>query len=278
MTYEERIRTARSDMSKSFAKLADFLLDSYVEAAFMTASELAHTLDLDAATVVRFSQSLNYSGYPDLQREIRARVKTELLIRPQEASDPQSVTGIAFDAMNEVSLALERTRNSLDIDALVGLVEQIGAARRIVVLAEGPTQPTAYSFVLYLEQGGFPVYIARSGIADLARTVNISTPQDLLLAMEVAGQAPYIARALKEAQLKDIPTAAIVGAASLASARFADITLSAQAHPGIGIGIVSLEAVVYALSQVLRWRFADRYTGSEQAVTKYVKQIQSPLK
>ena len=278
MTYEERIRTARSDMSKSFAKLADFLLDSYVEAAFMTASELAHTLDLDAATVVRFSQSLNYSGYPDLQREIRARVKAELLIRPQEASDPKSVTGIAFDAMNEVSLALERTRNSLDIDALVGLVEQIGAARRIVVLAEGPTQPTAYSFVLYLEQGGFPVYIARSGIADLARTVNISTPQDLLLAMEVAGQAPYIARALKEAQLKNIPTAAIVGAASLASARFADITLSAQAHPGIGIGIVSLEAVVYALSQVLRWRFADRYTGSEQAVTKYVKQIQSPLK
>ncbi|MFC2053215.1 MurR/RpiR family transcriptional regulator [Chloroflexota bacterium] len=278
MTYEERIRTARSDMSKSFAKLADFLLDSYVEAAFMTASELAHTLDLDAATVVRFSQSLNYTGYPDLQREIRARVKAELLIRPQEASDPQSVTGIAFDAMNEVSLALERTRNSLDIDALIGLVEQIGAARRIVVLAEGPTQPTAYSFVLYLEQGGFPVYIARSGIADLARTVNISTPQDLLLAMEVAGQAPYIARALKEAQLKNIPTAAIVGAASLASARFANITLSAQAHPGIGIGIVSLEAVVYALSQVLRWRFADRYTGSEQAVTKYVKQIQSPLK
>jgi DNA-binding MurR/RpiR family transcriptional regulator len=278
MTYEERIRTARSNMSKSFAKLADFLLDSYVEAAFMTASELAHTLDLDAATVVRFSQSLNYSGYPDLQREIRARVKTELLIRPQEASDPTSVTGIAFDAMNEVSLALERTRNSLDIEALVGLVEQIGAARRIVVLAEGPTQPTAYSFVLYLEQGGFPVYIARSGIADLARTVNISTPQDLLLAMEVAGQAPYIARALKEAQLKNIPTAAIVGAASLASARFADITLSAQAHPGIGIGIVSLEAVVYALSQVLRWRFADRYTGSEQAVTKYVKQIQSPVK
>jgi len=278
MSYEERIRTARSNMSKSFAKLADFLLDSYVQAAFMTASELAYTLDLDAATVVRFSQSLNYSGYPDLQREIRARVKAELLIRPQEASDPQSVTGIAFDAMNEVSLALERTRNSLDIDALVGLVEKIGAARRIVVLAEGPTQPTAYSFVLYLEQGGFPVYIARSGIADLARTVNISTPQDLLLAMEVAGQAPYIARALKEAQQKNIPTAAIVGAASLASARFADITLSAQANPGIGIGIVSLESVVYALSQVLRWRFADRYTGSEQAVNNYVKQIQSPLK
>jgi DNA-binding MurR/RpiR family transcriptional regulator len=68
MLYEERIRQERVNMSKSFAKLADFLLDSYVEAAFMTASELAHVLNLDAATVVRFSQQLGYNGFPELQR------------------------------------------------------------------------------------------------------------------------------------------------------------------------------------------------------------------
>ena len=67
-TYEERIRHERPEMSKSFARLADFLLDSYVEAAFMTASELAHSLNLDAATVVRFSQHLGYTGFPKLQR------------------------------------------------------------------------------------------------------------------------------------------------------------------------------------------------------------------
>jgi len=33
MTYEERIRRGATEMSKSFAKLADFLLDSYVEAS-----------------------------------------------------------------------------------------------------------------------------------------------------------------------------------------------------------------------------------------------------
>ncbi len=71
MTYEERIRQERSDMSKSFARLADYLLDSYIEASFMTASELAHALNLDAATVVRFSQHLGYKGYPELLREIR---------------------------------------------------------------------------------------------------------------------------------------------------------------------------------------------------------------
>jgi len=264
-------------MSKSFAKLADFLLDSYVEAAFMTASELAHALNLDAATVVRFSQHLGYSGFPKLQREIRQRVKKDLLIRPQQADVPDSVPGVVSIAMREVSLALEQTRISLDTDSMERLIDKLGSARRITVVPEGPAQPTAYSLVLFLEQGGFPVYIARSSIVDLARTVNIAMPQDLILAMEVAGQAPYIARAMEEAQNRGIATAAIVGSASLASARFADVVLAAQAHPSIGVGIVSLETIVYALSQVLRWRFADRFAGTEQAIGELVERIQRPI-
>lgn len=277
MSYEDRIRQERANMSKSFAKLADFLLDSYVEAAFMTASELAHALNLDAATVVRFSQHLGYSGFPKLQREIRQRVKNDLLLRPKQAEVAESVTGVASTALQNISLALERTRISLDTEALSNLVEQLGQARRIVVLAEGPAQPTAYSLVLFLEEGGFPVYIARSGVADLARTVNIATSQDLLLAMEVAGQSPYIARAMGEAQQRGIPTAAIVGSASLASARYADTVVSAQAYPSLGVGIVSIETIVYALSQVLRWRFADRFTGTEQAISELSERIQLPL-
>jgi DNA-binding MurR/RpiR family transcriptional regulator len=264
-------------MSKSFAKLADYLLDSYVEAAFMTASELAHALNLDAATVVRFSQYLGYAGFPELQREIRDRVKGDLLIRPKQAEVAESAPGIVAAAMQELALALEHTRISLDTEALERLVDQMGQVRRTLVLAEGPAQPTAYSLVHYLEQGGFPVLIARAGVADLARTINTTTPQDLLLAMEVAGQSPYIARALEEAQTKGIPTAAIVGAASLASARAANIVLAAQAHPSLGVGIVSIEAIVYALAQVLSWRYADRFAGTEQAIAELSARIQRPF-
>lgn len=274
MLYEDRIRREHPNMSKSFAKLADYLLDSYVEAAFMTASELAHVLNLDAATVVRFSQFLGYRGFPELQREIRNRVKGDLLIRPQQAEVVDSAPGIVAAAMRELALALEQTRISLDTDALERLVERMGKVRRIVVLAEGPAQPTAYSLVHYLEQGGFPVYIARAGVADLARTINTATKQDLLLAMEVAGQSTYIASALGEAQAKGIPTAAIVGSASIASARSADIVLAAHAHPSLGVGIVSIEAIVYSLAQVLRWRYADHFAGTEQAIAGLSARIQ----
>jgi DNA-binding MurR/RpiR family transcriptional regulator len=274
MTYEDRIRQERPKMSKSFAKLADFLLDSYIESAFMTASELAHELDLDAATVVRFAQTLGYSGFPELQREIRQRVLKDLLVRPEEARVAESVPGVVARAMQELSLALEQTRISLDTDALAQLVEKMGEARRIIVLAENPAQAAAYNLVHFLEQGGFPIYIARPGVADLARTVHTATPQDLLIALEVTGQAPYIAGALDEARQKGLPTAAILGAASLASARAAEVVLAARANPSLGVGIISIEAIIYALCQALRWRFAERFAGAEQAIADLSTRIQ----
>lgn len=274
MTYEDRIRRERPGMSKSFAKLADFLLDSYIEAAFMTASELAHRLDLDAATVVRFAQTLDYKGFPDMQREIRQRVLSDLLVRPEQAKDAESVPGVVGNAMEELSLALEQTRISLDTEAVAKLVDQVGAARRIVVLAENPAQAAAYNLVHFLEQGGFPIYIARSGVEDLARTVHTATTQDLLIALEVSGQSPYIAGALEAARKKGLPTAAVLGAASLNSARAADVVLAARSNPSLGVGIISIESIIFSLCQALRWRFADRFAGAEQAISGLSANIQ----
>lgn len=273
MSYVDRIRAGRPNMSKSFARLADFLLDSYIEAAFMTATELAHAVDVDATTVVRFSQQLGYSGYPELLRDIRAHVKRDLLIRPQESKITDSVPGVVKQATQELGRSLEQTRMLMDTDAVEELMEKFALTRRVVVMPEGPAQPAAYNLVHLLEQGGFAVYISRSGVADLARTVFTATAQDLLLAIEVSGEAPYIARALAQAQKRGIPTAAILGAASLASARAADVVLVAQPHPSTEVGIVAVNAVVYALAQALRWRFRERFAGAQQAISELSEAI-----
>ncbi|MCS7248540.1 MAG: MurR/RpiR family transcriptional regulator [Anaerolineales bacterium] len=278
MNYEERIRAAKPKMSKSFSRLADYLLDSYIEASFMTASELAHTLNLDAATVVRFSQFLGYHGFPELQQEIRQKVRNDLLLRPREALEPNSVAGIAQSAMQEIAEAIEHTKISLNTEALSRLVELLGHVRRTVIFAEGPAQPNAYSLVQYLEQGGFPVYIARAGVVDLARALNNATHHDLILAVEITGQTPYIASALCEARSRGIPTAAIVGAASLTSTQCADIVIAAASHPSVGVGIVSLEAIIYTLAKLLRRRYADRFAGTEQAILEISNRIQQPVK
>jgi DNA-binding MurR/RpiR family transcriptional regulator len=153
----------------------------------------------------------------------------------------------------------------------------MGQARRIVVLAEAPAQPAAYNLVYFLEQGGFTIYIARPGVADLARTVHTSSTQDLLLAIDVSGQSPSIARALAVAQGREIPTAAIVGAASLPTARAADLVLAAQERPSVGVGVIVISTIIYVLVETLRKRFAGRFAGAEQAIAGISAHIQEPL-
>ena len=275
MSYEERIRTERPGMSKSFARLADFLLDSYIEASFMTASELAHALNLDAATVVRFSQHLGYKGYPELLREIRDKVRRDLLIRPRQAQVPTSVPGVVAAAMQSLGRELEQTRISLDTDALSRLVEEIGQARRIIILAEAPAQPAAYNLLYFLEQGGFQIYIARPGVVDLARTIHTAQPNDLLLAMDVSGISPNIPRALREARQRGIRTATIAGAASLPSTRSADVVLSALERPSIQTGVLIINVIIYVLVEVLRWTYAERFAGAEQSISELSTLLQT---
>jgi DNA-binding MurR/RpiR family transcriptional regulator len=223
-------------------------------------------VDVDAATVVRFAQMLDYTGFPELQREIKERVKHDLLIRPKEAAEPDSISGVVDATLGRLREAIEQTRMLLDTGVVEELVERIGSARRIIVMPESLGQAAAYTLVNLLEQGGFLVTVAHNGVTDLARTVSAATSEDLLVAIDVAGEAPYIARALREASMLGIPTAAIAGAASLKSAGVADLVLAGQNQPDIGTGIVVADAIVYTLAEALRWQYSDRFQGADEAI------------
>jgi len=274
MTFEDSIRRERANMSKSFAKLADFLVNSYTEASFMTASELAHVLNLDAATVVRFAQALGYTGFPQLQREIRQKVKNDLLIRPRQAEVSQSIPGVAATLLRELAKDLEQTRITLDTSALEELVEQIGRSSRILLIADPPAQPAAANLAYSLQQAGFLVDQSSPQASDLARLLYTASTQDLLLALEIRGETPSIVNALSEAQARGIPTAALVCTASLPATRPASIVLAAHTHPAAASGTLLVQILVYVLVQTLRSRYAQRFAQAEQAAAQIVTHLQ----
>lgn len=274
MSYEDRIRENRHGMSKSFSKLADFILDSYIQAALMTATELAHQVDVDAATVVRFAQRLGYSGFPELQNEIKERVKQDLLIRPEKAQNPNSIAGVIDATMKDLREVIDQARKLLDPEVVEGMISKIGAARRVIIIPDGLGQVAAYNLVDLLEQGGFLVSVAQPGVTNLARIVSTATGEDLLLAVDVSGDSPFIARALAEAGGINIPTAAIVGAPSHQSALEADVVLAAQNQASLGLALVVVDAIVYALAQALRWKFKDRFAGADEVIDKLFERLQ----
>lgn len=274
MSYDELIRVQRAGMSKSFAKLADFILDSHVQAALMTATEIAHQVDVDAATVVRFAQRLGYGGFPELQAEIKSRVLNELLLKPPVSGQVDSTLAAADSTLEQLRQAIEQTRLMLDGSSLDELVEALGAARRVLLVAEGIGQAAAYNLMNVLEQGGFIITLLPAAANDLARGISTAIAEDLLLVIDITGEAPYIARALEEAREAGLKTAAIAGAASHASARVAQLTLTTQSQTTVGVALVVMDALVYALAEAVRWRYRERFAGSDKAMEAMFERLQ----
>jgi DNA-binding MurR/RpiR family transcriptional regulator len=274
MPYRRKISVARPEMSKSFAKIADFLLDSYIDAGFMTATEIAHELNVDTATVVRFSQYLGYSGYAKLLEDIRDHIKRDLAPKKDPDKNAENNSGIVSDAVDQLLSSLDQTRISLDMAAVDHLVVQIGSAKRIIVIAEGSVIPAAYNLVNFLEVGNFPVSMSRPGLTGLARSLHNASDQDLLIAVDFSNEAPYLGPALREARAKGITTAVIASSPSLKSALSATIVLAARANTDVGIGIINIEALIFALEKAVQHRYPERFSGAGTAIAELSKSLQ----
>jgi DNA-binding MurR/RpiR family transcriptional regulator len=273
MTYEERIREAYPTFSKSFARLADFLLDSYLEAAFMTATELGHAINVDATTVVRFSQQLGYGGYPELLREIRDKIKSQLIAQPQKAGEAESLEGVVGTAMAELDSLFEQTRKLLDVTVVEKLIGRIEKADRIYLISDSDGRSASQILQNNLDRGGYAASAAEYGVMELARTIRLITKKDLLIAVQAIPESDRITAALREAKSAGAATAAVLGAASFTSAQHADLVLFAYAQPSVDLTTIALNAMAYTIGQSLRWQFPERFAGADQSVLQLASRI-----
>ena len=72
----ERLNHSGKRLSKGHRRIAQYIVDHYDKAVFMTASRLGESVGVSESTVVRFATALGYEGYPQLQRALQELAKT----------------------------------------------------------------------------------------------------------------------------------------------------------------------------------------------------------
>ncbi|MGO5052910.1 MurR/RpiR family transcriptional regulator [Lachnospiraceae bacterium LCP25S3_G4] len=65
----EAIRNAT--LTKTEGIIADFMLDNYAEACFMTSTDIALRLNVSESSVIRFCRTLGFKGYMDFQKMLQ---------------------------------------------------------------------------------------------------------------------------------------------------------------------------------------------------------------
>ena len=122
--------------SKGQKRIANFILDSYDKAAFMTASKLGKRVGVSESTVVRFAAELGYDGYPDMQRTLQKMIRNRLTsvqrieVTNDRLGDQDLLSMVLQSDIEKIRLTLEE----LDRDSFDKAVEAIVSARRIYII------------------------------------------------------------------------------------------------------------------------------------------------
>lgn len=134
------ILTTIHDQLRTFSKgqklIANYILQSYDKAAFMTASRLGKTVGVSESTVVRFAVELGFDGYPSMQRTLQELVRNKLtsVQRIEVANDRIGNQDVVSTVLQADIDTLRKTSETLDRREMNASVELILQAKRIYII------------------------------------------------------------------------------------------------------------------------------------------------
>ena len=130
-----RIEELLPTFSRSQKLIANYILNHYEKAAYMTALKLGNAVNVSESTVVRFAIELGFEGYPQLQRSLQSHIKNRLTsiqrmdVTRSRIGDLDPIEGVLTQDIDKIRRTLE-TVNREDFDNAVNTIVD---ARRIYI-------------------------------------------------------------------------------------------------------------------------------------------------
>lgn len=130
------IESKLPEMSKGQKAIANYIINHYDKAAFMTAAKLGTVVGVSESTVVRFAIELGYDGYPKLQKMLQELIKTKLTAvqRIEVSSNRIGGENILKTVLQSDMEKLKMTMEEINEDSFNKIVECILNAKRIYIL------------------------------------------------------------------------------------------------------------------------------------------------
>ena len=147
-----RIEEKYHGLSKGQKRLADYVVENYDKAVFLTAARLGEVVGVSESTVVRFAMQLGYKGYPEFQKALEELVRNRLnsIQRMEVAYGRISQSQILETVLQSDIEKIKLTLGIIDQSAFNMAIETILNARKIYVVGIRSCAPLASFLTFYL--------------------------------------------------------------------------------------------------------------------------------
>jgi DNA-binding MurR/RpiR family transcriptional regulator len=245
--FKERIREYYDALTPGFRKLADFLMQDTLDAAFLTASELARRVGVDPATVVRFSQEIGYSGYRELSREIKRYVRDQVTATYREAQEAKTEEDVLNVVLDNTEQQLQQFRTT-ETENLARAIRVLKGASKIWVTGEFTSQ----SIATFLADGldwaiGIPAEHFHPSIAETAAALVQMREGEALLALALGIPGLDTGYAVKLAREKGLKTVCITNSGTVLPAREADIAVIVPTKSPVAVASFNLSLLMVSV-------------------------------
>lgn len=178
------IQQKYSKLSKGQKIIANYIINDYDKAAFMTAAKLGDTLNISESTVVRFAIKLGYEGYRDLQNQLQELIKNKLttIQRLNLADDDYEIKEDTLVKIMEKDLDnIKKTINEIDAKAFNKAVDLILNAENIYTIGLRSSTFLAGYLSFYLNFLFDNIRLVSSGANDVFEQMLKIGPGDVII-------------------------------------------------------------------------------------------------
>jgi len=277
-----RINANYNSFSKGQKLLANYIVDNYDRAAFITASRMGRTVGVSESTVVRFAYALGYDGYPELQRSLQEMIRNRLTTvqRIQLTSDLEQDEVLSTVLKSDIG-NIRSTIESVDTGVFNTVIDNMLKARRVYLVGIKSAAPLAQFFGYYLNFILEDVMVVTSMQSDVYESMLRIGEGDMCIGISFPRYSSRTVDALKFAKDRGAYVAALTDSMFSPIAELADSVLIARSDMAsfadslvaplslinaiiVGAGLRRKTAVSECLNQLEGiWKSQKVYIGSK---------------
>lgn len=270
------IQTNFHRLSKGQKIIAQYIMNNYDKAAFMTAAKLGEKVGVSESTVVRFANAIGYIGYPQLQKQLQEMVKTKLTTvqRIEMSSDYTNKDSVLKNILKSDMENIRTTMEEIDVSSFEQAVQGISEAKSIYIIGLRSSTALAEFLGFYLNFIRDNVHVVTYTIGDIFEQLFRIGENDLVIAMGFPRYSARTVKALEFVKSRGARTIAVTDSMLSPLCSHADHTLIAKSNmesfvDSIVAPMSVLNALIVAVGIKERQNISSSFASLEEIWNKY---------
>ena len=257
-----KIKMLYNEMGKAEKQIADWIMENPGKIISLSIVELAEQCKCGEATIVRFSKRLGLNGYQELKISLASEGGTSHV--STNITENDTAFEIYEKVCNDIYMSLEKTKKSLNPDAIANAAQKLCNAKKIVVFGLGNSASVATDASHKFLRAGLNAVAYSDNHMQVIAASHLSK-DDVVVGISHSGSSKDIVEALKLAKERGTTTIAITNSGKSPILKQADIVLSTTADE-TQYNILALNSRIVQLAIIDSLYFYIVYNRSSKAL------------